>query len=149
MASTELEKLRQAHAKVQTQARVDREVLRQVKQITAGKPFLHQCVFGRKGFIELTQLWRSAEAFEDLLRSTADVGRYYSAREGHATERAFLLQFQAPSHPELLNNQMKQLMELLHMEKPTLQELCANILPVEALPTRFFGFFARLWEATP
>ena len=64
-------------------------MLQQVKQIAAGKPFLLQCVFGRKGFIELTQLWRSAEAFADLPRSAADAGHYYSAREGHATERAF------------------------------------------------------------
>jgi hypothetical protein len=57
VANTELEKLCLVHAEVQTWARADREVLQQVKQIPAGKPFLLQCVFGRKGFIELTQLW--------------------------------------------------------------------------------------------
>jgi hypothetical protein len=44
---------------------------------------------------------------------------------------------------------MKQLMELLHMVKPTLQDLCANLWHTEALPTSFFSFFAWLREAAP
>jgi hypothetical protein len=107
VASTELEKLHQAHAEVQSQAHVDREVLQQVNQIAAYKPFLLQCVFSRKEFVELTQLWRPAEAFADHPRSAEDVSCFYGAQEGHVAERAFWLQFQAPSHPELLNNQMK------------------------------------------
>jgi hypothetical protein len=57
-ATAELKNLSLAYAEVQTKARADREVLQQVKQIAAGKPFiLLQRVFGRKGFIELTQVW--------------------------------------------------------------------------------------------
>jgi hypothetical protein len=136
VANMELEKLRLVHAKVQTQAQADREVLQQEKQIATGKPFLLQCVFGHK-------------AFADLLRSAANAGRYYSTREGHAAERAFWQQFQTPSHLELLNHRKKQLMELFRMVKPTLQDLRVNLWPAEALPTSLFGFFARLQEAVP
>lgn len=73
--------------------------------------------------------------------------RYFSEREGYATERVFWQQFQAPSHSELLNHQMKRLMELLRMAKPTLQDLYVNLCPVEAPPTNFFGLLARLQEA--
>jgi hypothetical protein len=120
-----------------------------VRQIAAGKPFLLQCVFGCRKFVELTQLWCSAEAFADLPRSTSDAGRYFGAREGHATERAFWQQFQAPSHPELLNHQMKHLMELFRMAKPALVDLCIHLWPSEPLPTSFFGLVARLREAGP
>jgi hypothetical protein len=37
--TAELKNLSLAYAEVQTQARADREVLQQVKQIVAGKPF--------------------------------------------------------------------------------------------------------------
>ena len=94
-------------------------------------------------------MWRSAEAFADLPRSAADAGRYYGAQEGHATERAFWLQFQAPSHPEMLNDQMKQLMELLRMVRLVLQDVSANLWLTEALPTSLFGFFTHLREAVP
>jgi hypothetical protein len=83
------------------------------------------------------------------LEERMDVGRHFGAREGHDAEKAFWQQLQAPSHPELLNNQMKQLMELLLMVKPALQDLCVNLWPMEALPTSFLGLLARLQEAVP
>ena len=49
-------------------------MIQQVERIAAGKLYLLQCVFGSKGFIELTQLWRSAEVFADLPKSAADAG---------------------------------------------------------------------------
>ena len=54
MASEEVKKLRLVHSELQTQTRADREVLQQVEQINAGKPYLLQCVFGSKGCVDLT-----------------------------------------------------------------------------------------------
>ena len=89
----ELKNLSPAYAEVQTQAREDREVLHQVRHIATSKPFLLHYVFGRKGFVNLTQLWRSAEAFMDPVTSMADVGRYFSMQAGHDTDRVFWQQF--------------------------------------------------------
>jgi hypothetical protein len=52
-------------------------VLQQVEQIATGKPYLLQCVFGSEGFVELTQLWRSVEAFADLPKSVKDAGLHF------------------------------------------------------------------------
>jgi hypothetical protein len=95
------------------------------------------------------QLWRSAEAFVDLPRSVLDTGCHISMREGYDTEKAFWQQFKAPSHLELLNNHMKQLMELLRMAKSALQDLRINLWPAKALPTSLFGLLAQLQEACP
>jgi hypothetical protein len=106
-------------------------------------------VFGSRGFVELTQLWRSAEAFADLPKSAKDAGLHFGQREGHEAERAFWQQFQASPQPELLNHRMKQLAELLRMARPALQDLCVNLWPTEVLPTSFFGLLARRQEAVP
>ena len=78
------------------------------------------------------------------LRSAADAGRYFGAREGHATERAFWQQFQMSSGSGLLNHRMKQLVELLHMARLALQDLCINLWREEVLPTSFSGLISQL-----
>jgi hypothetical protein len=52
--------------------------------------------------------------------------------------------FLAPSYPELLNNQIKQLIELFWMAKSALQDLCIQLWSTVALPSSFFGLLARL-----
>lgn len=106
-ASEELKKLHLAHAEIQTMARADYKELQQVEQIAACKPFLLQCVFRNKGFVELTELWCFAEVFVDLLKSALDTGHHFGKREGHEADKAFWQQFQASPRPKLLNHQMK------------------------------------------
>jgi hypothetical protein len=65
----------------------------------------------------------------DLPRSAADAGRYYSSLEGEAEQKAFWAQFQAPSHPPLLNDQMKQLMELHRVARSAMEDICINFCP--------------------
>ena len=65
----ELKKLQLTHSELQPAARADRKVLQQVEEIALGKLYLLQCVFGSKGCVELTQMWRSTEVFPDLPRS--------------------------------------------------------------------------------
>jgi hypothetical protein len=48
-ATAELKNLSLAYAEVQTQARADREVLQQMKQIAAGKPFFASVCFWPQG----------------------------------------------------------------------------------------------------
>ena len=85
----ELKKLQRVHSELKTSARADREVLQQVEQISSGKLFLLQCSFGSKGCVELTQLWRSAEVFEDLPQSAEDAVAYFGQLVGHEAEKAF------------------------------------------------------------
>ena len=87
--AAELEKLGLACKEAQTQARADREELQQVKQIAAGKPYLLRCVFGDVRSAQLTQIWRSLDAFMDLPRSAADACQYYGSLEGDAEQKAF------------------------------------------------------------
>ena len=47
--TTELKNLSLAYAEVQTQARADRKVLQQVKQIVVGKPFFASVYFLPQG----------------------------------------------------------------------------------------------------
>ena len=68
-------------------------MLHQVEQITSGKPYLFQCVFGSKGFTEITQLWHSTEVFMDLLKSALDTAHHFGELEGHEPEKAFWHQF--------------------------------------------------------
>src|SRR3989337_2217052 len=89
----ELEKLQQAHSELKTAARADREGLQQVEQIASGKLFLLQGSVGSKGCTELTQLWRSAEVFEDLPQSAEDLVAYFGQLAGHEAEKAFWGQF--------------------------------------------------------
>ena len=103
----ELEKLQLAHSELKTTARADREVLQQVEQIASGKIFLLQCVFGSRGCVELTQLWRSAEVFEDLPRSAEDAVAYFGQLAGHEAEKAFWGQFPGSPSAQLLNHQVK------------------------------------------
>lgn len=49
MSSTELDKLRQAHAEVQSQARADREVLQKVRQIAAVSRFCFNVFSAARG----------------------------------------------------------------------------------------------------
>lgn len=61
-AVVDFEKLILTHAEVQSQARADREVLQQVRQI-------------------------AAEAFADLPRSALDADRHYATQDGHMPRR--------------------------------------------------------------
>jgi hypothetical protein len=92
--SEELRKLHLSHSKLQTRSQADRQVIQQVERVAAGKPYLLQCVFGSKGFVELTQLWRSAKVFADLPKSAVDAGLHFGQLEGHEVEKAFWSQFQ-------------------------------------------------------
>ena len=84
----------------------------------------------------------------DLPRSSSDASRYFAALPGDSVEKAFWAQFQAPEHPPLLNNQMKQLMELHHAAWPVMEDICINLWPQEPLPTSFFGLVQRLQDAS-
>lgn len=85
----ELQKLRLSHAELQTQAQADHEVLKQVEHIATGKPYLLQCTFGNKGFVELTQLWQSAEVFKISRRARLTPTFTSANREAMKPEAAF------------------------------------------------------------
>jgi hypothetical protein len=85
----------------------------------------------------------------DLPRSASDACHYYGSRKGDAEQKAFWAQFQVPSHPPLLNDQMKQLMELYRMARPAMEDLCINLWPTEPLPSSYFGLIQRLQSASP
>ena len=126
-AKEELKKLHLAYSELQTKAQADREVLQQVEQIATGKPYLLQCVFGSKGCVELTHLWRSAEVFADLPQSMADAIAHFDQLAGHEVEKAFSGQFPGSPSPQVLNNRMKQLAELRCMARSVLQDLCVML----------------------
>ena len=130
-----------------TEARGCQEELRQVKLIADGKPYLLQSVFGGNRFAFLTRVWRSPGAFADLSRSAADAAKFFTAQEGRAEQMLFWAQFQAPEHPPLLNNQMKQLMELHRMAEPVMKDLCIKLWPSEPLLSSYFGLVQRLYDA--
>lgn len=146
---TELTSLRSAAKEARTEARGYQEELRQVKLIADGKPYLLQSVFGGNRFALLTRVWRSSGAFADLPRSASDAARYFASQEGHAEQRLFWAQFQAPEHPPLLNNQLKQLMELHRMAEPAMKDLCVKLWPTEPLPSSYFGLVQKLYDAVP
>lgn len=67
-----------------------------------------------------------------------------SEREAHEAEKAFWQQFQVLAHSELLNHQMKQLVELLRRARQALQDHYINLWPAEVLPTSFLALLAWL-----
>ena len=89
------------------EARGVREELRQVAQITNGKKYLLQSVFGGNRFDLLMRVWRSACIFAELLKSAVAAAEHYATRKESSEQRLFWSQFQAPEHPPLLSNQMK------------------------------------------
>ena len=95
----------------------------------------------------LMRVWRSAGAFADLPKSAADATRFFTGQEGWAEQRLFWVQFQAPEHPPLLNNQMKQLMELHRMAEPVMKDLCVKLWSSKPLPSSYFGLVQRLFGA--
>ncbi|XP_020150077.4 uncharacterized protein [Aegilops tauschii subsp. strangulata] len=122
--AAELKRLELAHNEAQVQARSDREELRQVSEIAAG-------------------------TFVDLPRSAADACQYFNEREDAAEQKAFWAQFQVSSHPPLLGDQMKQLMELHRVARPVMEDLCNALWPAEPLPSSYFGLIQRLRSASP
>jgi hypothetical protein len=75
----------------------------------------------------------------ETYQSASDAGSYFAARPEESVEKTFWAQFQAPEHPLLLNNQMKQLAELIRMARPMMEDVCVNHWPQEPLPTTLFG----------
>jgi hypothetical protein len=134
---------------VWTEARGYQEELHQVRLIANAKPYLLQSIFGGNRFALLTRVWHSPGTFADLPKSAADAARFFTAQEGRAEQRLFWVKFQAPEHPSLLNNQMKQLMELHRMVEPVMKDLCIKLWPSEPLPSSYFGLVQRLYDATP
>jgi hypothetical protein len=147
--AAELTSLAAAAKEARTEARGYQEELSQVKLIVDGKPYLLQSVFGGNRFALLTWVWCSAGAFADLPKSAADAARFFAAQEGWVDQRLFWAQFQAPEHPPLLNNQMKQLMELHRMAEPVMKDLCVKLWPAEPLPSSYFRLVQRLYYAVP
>jgi hypothetical protein len=133
--------------------RVDRrsfeEEISQAQAILNGKPYLLQCVFGDGRFKALTQVWRSAGACVDLQKSAADAKQFYASRGEGEEARVFWAQFEAPERPPLLNEQLKQLLELHRMAEPALKDLCIRLWPNEPLPGSYFGLVQKLSDATP
>ena len=86
--------------------------IQEARQIAAGKAFLLQSIFGGQRYALLTRVWSSPGAFVDLPKSAADATQYFRAQEGNSTEKLFSSQYLVPEHPKLLNDQLKQLMEL-------------------------------------
>ena len=102
--ASELKTTSSACKEATTQARADHEVLQQVRQIAAAKPYLLRCVFGDHQFAHLTQVWCSSEAFRDLPRSASDAGSYFAIHPEEFMEKTLWVQCQEPEHPPLLNN---------------------------------------------
>ena len=93
-----------------------------MREITAGKPYLMQCVFGAH-----RQVWRSAYAFADLSKSLADAQAYFAAHNGPSLRKDFRQQFADAGNSPLLNDQLRQLMELHQMAEPALKDLCVKL----------------------
>jgi hypothetical protein len=104
-----------------------------VRQIADDKSYLQKSVFGGNMFALLTRVWRSTDVFAELPRSVADATEHYAKREGDTEQRLFWAQFQAPEHPPLLSNQMKQVMELHWMAGPAMKDLCVWLWPTEPI----------------
>ena len=97
----------------------------------------------------LTRFRCSASVFAELPKSAAAAAEHYATREEDSERRLFWSQFQAPKHPPLLNNQMKQLMEMHRMAEPALKDLCVRLWPAEPIPDSYFGLVQRLRDASP
>ena len=64
-----------------TNTRAIREELRQATQISYGKKYLLQSVFGGNRSALLTQVWRSAGIFAELPKNAVGAARHYATRE--------------------------------------------------------------------
>lgn len=123
--------------------------LRQVREFTAGKPYLLQCVFGSCRHRLLTQVWRTTGAFAYLPKSLVDAQAHFAALEGTSQQKDFWWQFTDAGRSPLLNDQLKQLMELHQMAEPALQDLCIRLWPTEPLPSSYFGRLQWQVDAPP
>ena len=72
-----------------SEIRAVREELREVGDITAGRPFLLRMKFGDLKYASLDQLWSAADAYADLAKSAADATEFYKDRRDHKVERLF------------------------------------------------------------
>lgn len=109
-----------------------------------------QCIFGRRTFPELTQVWCVSGTFSDLPRSIEEACHHYGANTDSADEqqKMFWLQFQESARPQVFGDKLKQLVELQQTSRPTMEDLCRAIWPRDPLPTSYLGLVRLLQEAS-
>ena len=87
--TADLEKAMVAAKEIRSKIRAAKEELRQVGDITAGKPFLLRTKFGDPKYALLEQLWSSADAYLDLAASAADATEFFKDQKDHEVEKLF------------------------------------------------------------
>jgi hypothetical protein len=146
--AAELSTLKTELQKERVDRRTFEEEISQAQAILSGKPYLLQCVFGDDRFKALTQVWRSVGAGLDLQKSAADAKQFYASRGEGDEARVFWAQFGAPERTPLLNEQLKQLLELYKVAEPAMKDLCIRLWPNEPIPGSYFGLVQKLSDAT-
>ena len=64
---------------------------------------------------------------------SVEAAQFFRAREGNSTEKLFWSQYLAPEHLTLLNNYLKQLMELHRVAFLAMKHLIVQLWPTELI----------------
>ena len=81
--------------------------------------------------------------------SAADATQFFRAQEGNSTKKLFWSQYLAPEHPTLLNDQLKQPMQLHRVAGLAMKDLIVWLWLAEPIPSSYFGLVKRLVDALP
>ena len=81
--AADLKKALEAAKETRSEMRGIREELREVGDITDGRPYLLRMKFGDPRYAPLDKLWSAADAYADLAKSAADATEFYKDRKDH------------------------------------------------------------------
>ena len=86
---TDLEKATMATKDTRSAMRAKKEVLREARDIAAGKPFMLRRKFGDPRYAPLDRLWSSEDRYMDLAASAADAAKYFQGQTNREVDQLF------------------------------------------------------------
>ena len=137
--AADLKKAMVAAKETRYKIRAAKEELRQVGDITAGKPFLLRSKFGDPKYAPLDQLWSAADTYLDLATSAADASEFFKDQKDHEVEKLFWSQFSAPTRLLLLNEQMGEWAEIHRLSGLAMKSVVYHLWLKEPSLDSYFG----------
>lgn len=138
-SSAELEKARNAAKEMRTEIRSMREELQQADKILARGSYLLQTKFLDPKYAPLAGRMSPADAYADLVNSTADAVKFFAGQGDEEVEKLFWSQFNAPTCPLPLNEKVAAMVELHRLSGLAMRSVIDNLWPKGPKPDSYFG----------
>ena len=89
-------------------------------------------------YAPLDQLWRAADEYADLAKSTADATKLFKDREDNKMERLFWSQFNAPARSLPLSEKIAAIAELHRLSGLAMRSVIDHSWPKGPTPDNYF-----------